>query len=297
MGKQKLLVLGSTGLLGRSLIKVLSEDFEVYGMAHKSADFNIDITDDNALIKVLKKVSPTIIINTVAIVDHSYCESNPAEAYMVNTRPITIINDYIKNSDCYFIQISTDHYYKNDLKKKHTERHPVVLTSEYSKTKFLAEQLTLLNSKSLVLRTNIVGFKRNFTQASFVDWVFDSLSNHKQITLFDDFYTSSIHTVQLAKILKKIISKRIPGILNIASSEVVSKKKFIEKFASKFELSLKNTLTGSCKNFKDSKKKGDSLGLDTSKAEKILGYPLPNLDEVIDSLFNEYLSRFDRRKK
>lgn len=295
--KQKLLILGSTGLLGQALVTVLSDDFNVFGVARKNADFNIDITDDKALAKTIKEVSPDIIINTVAIVNHSYCENNPAQAYMVNSRPVSVINSLIGNTDIYFIQISTDHYYKDDIKKQHNENDPIILPSEYSKTKYLAEQFALLNPKNLVLRTNVVGFRGDTAMPSFLEWVLESLKTDQQITLFNDFYTSSIHTMQLAEALKKLIPQRISGILNIASSEVASKKEFIEAFALKFGLSLKNTKIGTCKNFEDSEKRGDSLGLDISRAQNLLEYKLPNLEAVVESLLKEYLSKYNRSAK
>jgi hypothetical protein len=38
-------------------------------------------------------------------------------------------------------------------------------------------------------------------------------------------------------------------------------------------------------------KRNDSLGLDVSKAEKILAYKLPTLSEVINNLAIEYLNK------
>ena len=72
----------------------------------------------------------------------------------------------------------------------------------------------------------------------------------------------------------------------MASSEVFSKKEFIEKLANEFNFSLKNTHVGSVSSL--SSKRADSLGLDVSLAESILGYNLPTLNDVIFQLKKEY---------
>ena len=73
----------------------------------------------------------------------------------------------------------------------------------------------------------------------------------------------------------------------MASSEVSSKAKFIETLANEFGLSLQNTKKGSIMSLTTSKRP-ESLGLDVSKAENIVGYKFPDLMQVISQLKEEY---------
>ena len=67
----------------------------------------------------------------------------------------------------------------------------------------------------------------------------------------------------------------------------MTKKEFIESLAKTFGFSLENTNIGSV-SFLATSKRADSLGLDVSKAESLLGYRLPALSDVIAQLKKEY---------
>ena len=106
------------------------------------------------------------------------------------------------------------------------------------------------------------------------------------MTLFEDYYTSPISVKLFSKSLLDLIENEAEGLYNLASSEVSSKKQFIEKLAQVFNIELKNVTNGSVTELKS--KRANSLGLDVNKAETILGYKLPNLSEVIQQLKEEY---------
>ncbi len=283
----KVLVLGSTGLLGKSLIKNLTRaGFTVLGLARKNADINIDVTNKTDLISVLEKTNPDIIINAIAIVDNKLCEENPGLAYLVNTRVASILNEWTEGSSSYLIQISTDHFYSGGKNKKHTEEDKIVIVNEYARTKFLAEKLALVNANNLVIRTNIVGY-RGWAQPTFLEWALGAMSNNEQINLFNDYFTSSIHSEQLAKIIIDLIKIKPNGVVNISSRDVFSKEEFIVALSEKFAMKLNNPKSIG---ILDSgiAKRAESLGLDVSKVEKLLGYKMPSMQEVIDDLFLEH---------
>ncbi len=251
-------------MLGQELTRYLSNmGNDVVGVARKNADYNFDVSDDEKLLNCFEAEKPDVIINTVAIVNLNECESDKGKAYIVNSRPAGIISDYCLENDIYFIQISTDHYYYGDEDKKHLETDKISLLNEYARTKYLAEALTLNNPHSLVIRTNIVGF-RGGENDTFVEWALNSLKSQEEINVFEDYYTSSIDVHSFSRILYDLIEDKPSGIYNIASSDVSSKKDFIFSLAESFNL------------------------LNTDKVENAVGYKLPNLKEVTDSLKESY---------
>ena len=282
----KIIVLGSTGMLGQELTRYFSSlGNEVIGVARNNSDYNLDVSDDDNLLKCFETEKPDIIINTVAIVNLNNCELDKGRAYLVNSRPASIISDYCRENNVYFIQISTDHYYTGDDDKKHSETDEIHLLNEYARTKYLAEMLTLTNPNALVVRTNIVGF-RGWENDTFVEWALNSLKSQEAINVFEDYYTSSIDIYSFSRILGDLIKDKPFGIYNLSSSEVFSKKDFIFSLADGFNISSSN-----CSPSKiniDELKRATSLGLSTEKIENYLGYKLPTLKEVIDSLKEHY---------
>ncbi|MBO7081562.1 MAG: SDR family oxidoreductase [Neisseriaceae bacterium] len=286
----KILLLGSNGMLGQSINKVFSDKgINVITAAKRDADYCFDFTDDTLLEHCIDDANPDIIINTSAIVDLSFCENEPEKAYLVNARILGILANICKRKNIYLIHISTDHYYTQGKHIKHNENENVELVNEYARTKYLGEQLALTHQNTLVLRTNIIGF-RGSEKPTFIEWVIGELEKGSQFNLFTDFYTSSIHTTEFAKILVDVIAKHPTGIYNLASSEVSSKKDFI--------LSISHALFKKEPDYKEASvlsindpKRASSLGLDTSKIESLIGYTMPNLKETVDSIVIDYLDR------
>jgi len=284
----KILLLGATGLLGQALLKEIKlRNLDVVGVARSKADISLDISDDNALISLITKNKFTVIINACAITDFKWCESNKGLAYLINARPSAILTDLAREVNARYIFISTDGYYSGDKDFKHKEDEDVLLLNEYVRTKFCGEKFTLTNPESLVLRTNIVGFRAWPHQPTMVEWVIKSLKENAEMTLFDDYFTSSISVSQFSKALCDLIDKKPSGIINLASSQVSSKAQFIQALAGEFHFGLKSTKVGSVSSL-SGPGRAESLGLDITKAEKILGYHLPNLEEVIDQLKKDY---------
>ena len=65
----KVVILGSTGLLGQALVRFYKKNCVVICVARKNSDYNIDVTDDALLIRLIEEVRPDLLINCTAIVD------------------------------------------------------------------------------------------------------------------------------------------------------------------------------------------------------------------------------------
>lgn len=283
---KKICILGATGLLGKTLYnQYKKKGYIVVGCARKNTDVCFDISNDIKLTEFLNDYKFDIVINTVAIVNHDYCEKNPETAYMINARPSAILAQLSKVLNFKYVYISTDGYFTNNKNKKHDEQHAINLLNEYARTKYIGEQFTLTSKNSLVIRTNIVGFKQGDNQ-TFVEWAISTIKNKENLVLFNDYYTSSISVKLFSECLIDLINKQAVGLYNLASSEVSSKKEFIEQMAKIFELELTNTKIGTVDSL--TSKRANSLGLDVTKAETILQYKLPSLKEILIQLKEEY---------
>lgn len=288
----KIVVLGSTGMLGQAIVKeARSRKIKTYELSRRSKEYPLDLTNDRLLESTLKHIHPDIIINAAAIVNIDFCEQNPGLAYLTNARLVSKVINISHELNSYFVQISTDHFYTGDKNRKHKEIESITIVNEYARTKYAGETFALISNKTLVLRTNILGFRNTLDNPTFIEWVIRSLTNTLPMVLFSDYFISGIHVVQLASILFDVISKRPYGVLNLASRDVYSKKELIELLAQKLKLSLKNTKNGSV--FQNMNvMRAESLGLDNTKAESILGYHLPDLGEVVSSIIKEYTMKY-----
>lgn len=290
----RILILGSTGMLGQALCReARKRNLEVVGVARKESDICADICDGELLKEVILRVKPKVIINTVAITDLLLCEKDPGYAYIVNSRPAAIIAKICKELSAYYIHISTDHYFYGDEDQKHTENCKIFLVNEYARTKFAAEGFAMTYEQSLIVRTNIVGFRGIAEKPTFAEWVIQTLKSKSPMTLFNDFYTSSITVTDFSRILFDLLKIQPIGLLNVGSRDVVSKKEFIYRVAKKLGCFMEKSQTGSV-NSNSSLIRANSLGLDVSKVEFLLNYLMPTTDEVIEQLICDYQRRIDK---
>ena len=284
----RILVIGSTGMLGKCVMTEGKKiGLNVVGASRSMSDFNIDVRDEQALNYLFEKVRPDVVINAAAIVNLAFCEKNIFDAYMTNARSVSFLSCLCRKYQSYFIQISTDHYYTGDTRKKHKEEEEVILLNEYARTKYAGECFAAAYDNSLCIRTNIVGRRGKKGEPTFIEWLVDSLQSKRKITVFDDFYTSSMHTKQLVKVIFDFLLKRPTGIINVSSSDVFSKKVFIEKVATALGFHETEFIVGSVHSLAGVER-GNSLGLDVNQVEQYLGYSMPNLKAVVECIVNDY---------
>ena len=281
------LVIGATGLLGQSLMaEATKRGLKAIGLAKSGANIACDISDDAALLAALRDAAPDTVVNTAAIVDIGACEADPGRAYRVNARPASILAAAAVELGYRNVFISTDHYYVDSGDRRHDEMASVTLVNEYARSKYVGERLALMDPQVLVVRTNIVGHRRRQGAPAFAEWAIAALLARSPMTLFDDVFSSPIHVRHLSAALFDLLDAGASGVINVASSEVSSKKTFIEALGRKLGAFPDWAETGSGRGLKP--RRADSMGLDVSRAEGLLGYPLPGLAATIDVLAAEH---------
>ena len=92
MSKQKYLILGGNGLIGKNLAKVLRANEAEFAMTSRDPEgldnaIRCDILDEAALAEVFEKTQPDVVINATNLAGGvDFCEHNPdkSEAFHLN---------------------------------------------------------------------------------------------------------------------------------------------------------------------------------------------------------------------
>uniref|UniRef100_UPI004047AF76 dTDP-4-dehydrorhamnose reductase family protein n=1 Tax=Polynucleobacter sp. TaxID=2029855 RepID=UPI004047AF76 len=286
---EKVLILGSSGLLGCTLTPIIKNCYsEVITQSKNGAsDFKVDLSDCESAHKMLDEVKPSIIINLVGLTDVDLCERDPNFAYLVNVSVVENIVEWISSSDikCHLIHISTDHVY--DGSELHTEKH-VTLKNTYALTKYAGELAARL-TPSTILRTNFFGPSYCKNRISFTDWIYGALKDGIETKVYEDIFFSPISMSTLAELIKICINKKPIGVFNIGTHDGMSKADFAFHFSR--ELSITNhKLIRSLSNehgiLKACRPKG--MTMNVLKLEKSIGIDLPELRQEIKKIVREY---------
>ncbi|MBA4801471.1 MAG: sugar nucleotide-binding protein [Euryhalocaulis sp.] len=277
------LVLGGSGTLGRAIsAEIRQRGDSVVTAARRGADLPVDIRQTNWLSGALEAVKPDGIINSAAIVDLKACEADPELAHAVNAAPVGDLARWSRETGGALIQISTDHYFDGDGDAAHDEDAPVTLLNEYARSKFAGEEYALEAPGALVVRTNVTGHNPGRETPTFADWAAASIRERRRLTLFEDFFTSTIDAESLAAAVLDLHAAGASGVLNVASSDVSSKWEFVHDLAAAMGIVLDWAERGTARGM--TPPRALSLGLDVRRAEAILGRPLPDLLEVCAAL-------------
>jgi dTDP-4-dehydrorhamnose reductase len=279
----KCLVLGATGMLGQALVaEAHRRQIDTVGAGRSGPDVGLDIRDEAALRDAVVQARPTVVINSAALVGLAECESRPDVAYAVNARSVGVLVELCRERSARLVHVSTDHYFSGDGRAKHDEHAPVRLVNEYARTKLAGEAFALTRSDSLVVRTNITGFRGHADAPTFAEWAIAAIEAGERMTLFDDFHTSTMAAGDCAVALFDLIEIGASGLLNVASSQVSSKREFVEGLAAGLRRPLNDPIPGSVLGLRP--RRAESLGLDVARAEQLLERPLPDLRASVETL-------------
>lgn len=290
----KTLLLGSTGLLGQAVAReARRRGFELCEAARRGAPTQMDMADEAALRALLDAEKPDLVVNCAALVDIGLCERDPALAWRVNARPLAFLAEWSNASSGKLIHVSTDHYFTTGDATAHDEKAPVSFVNEYARSKFAGEAFALTAENALVLRTSIVGI-RGWEQPTFAEWAIDAVENDRPVALFNDAWSSSIDVTAFARAAFDMAEADASGLYNLAACEVYTKEQFVREIALQCGVRLSAATAGSVRAL--STPRAHCLGLDSRRAEAVLGYGLPTLAGVAASVLQQYRSSAIQRE-
>jgi GDP-4-dehydro-6-deoxy-D-mannose reductase len=139
---EKILITGSTGFIGTTLIKKLKLNFKIIGISNKKKIKNDHIKKDITKISI-KDIPRDIvtIIHLAAITDVSYCDLHPEKCFKTNVVGTEKILRIARDIGAKVIFISTSHVYGKPQSNPTKEEHATKPNSMYSISKIMGEEL------------------------------------------------------------------------------------------------------------------------------------------------------------
>ena len=292
----KVVVTGSNGLLGQSLINLLLKEKDVYKVIGFSRgenrsgrdDFSyvsIDITNEKNLKEILLEIEPNFIINTAAMTQVDDCEVDKQACDLLNVSVVEWLAEISDNINAHLIHLSTDFIF-DGIKGNYKETDVPNPLSYYGLSKLKSEEV-LINSKIdyTILRTILVfGKVYDMSRSNIVLWVKSMLEKGKEITIVNDQYRSPTYVEDLALACKITLDKKARGIYNISSNELLSVYEIVQQIADVFLLDKKLIKPISTSTLNQTALRPAKTGFDLSKTNRVL--------EIYPESFKESLQRF-----
>ncbi len=226
----KILVLGSTGVIGTALETVCRRrNIEYVGLSHS----DVEITDSDSVKSQIEKHRPDAVINAVVYMGINPCEENPDKAFAVNATAVLNLSKICEERGITLVQPSSHAVFDGRKDGYYTEDDHPVVTSVYSGSKFLSERFAadMCRKHYIVRFPTIFGVRRNNTPG-FVDKMMERMLKGLPLKVADDKIDSPTYSLDAAEAVISLMLEGKPyGLYHIANSGRVSYYDFIVRLA------------------------------------------------------------------
>ena len=241
-------VLGSGGLLGHMLIRVLSDSHDVYGTTRETASNSsplarflspdkwiggVDAENLRSIKNVFEQNQFDVVINCIGLIKQRGDEVDDRLMMSVNGEFPHQLAEFVNQNGARVIQISTDCVFSGS-KGNYVETDTPDPVDVYGRSKLVGE---LNDSTNLTLRTSHIGRELS-VKKSLVEWLLSQRNG--QVSGFSGAIYSGLTTTELAKIIRNLLlsASRPTGMFHV-SSEAISKLEIIDQLNELLELKIK----------------------------------------------------------
>ena len=227
----KILILGSTGLLGSTLLKYFSQqnNFKCFGIIRKNLDkkklkdikniklYKINYINENSIRKIFGKIKPDLIINCIGVVKQLIDNNKTSEIIKINSfLPHYLAEIANTQKNIRFIHFSTDCVFSG-AKGNYLATDLPDAQDIYGQSKLIGE-LTNENTNAITLRTSIIGHELQ-TKYSILNWFLDQ---KKFVKGYKNAIFSGLTALEIAKVLHKFIipKKNLRGLYHLSGNSI-----------------------------------------------------------------------------
>jgi dTDP-4-dehydrorhamnose reductase len=285
--KTRVVVTGSSGLLGRSLMNVLKSDCEVVGIdkhvpeGHK--DLTVDITEKEQTLKSIVTTAPSVVVHTAAETDVDRCETERDLAQRINVGGTANIAAGCARVGAKLILISTDYVF-DGRKGNYAETDEPNPISYYGLTKLEAERIVAsASSDSLTIRSSVL-YGWHPSKLNFATWILKGLHERQTLKVVNDHINSPTFADNLAEAIRKAIEQDSQGVLHAAGSERITRFDFARRIARQFDLDEHLLAPVKMTDLNWIARRPRDSSLSVGKAEKELGVELFGVDRGLDEM-------------
>lgn len=298
MIRKKVLITGIKSLLGRYIVQVLTNRYELFGTVHKKNTisyvlpdekiFPLQIQNKKEAIALVNLIKPDYVIHLAALSNIDYCQKHPMEAREINVQGT---KNLLEATDIHthFIFSSSNAVFsgKNAPYSETAEPHPL---NVYGETKKIASKIVLNSKKrATVMRfTSMFGWPPEAARENDVTHYLKQLKKRNVLYLVNDRYFNPIYAKDAAKAILQVLIQGQTGIFHIGGQDRVTRflfvKRIVEVFASKSRVSLK---TVSSNFFPKIAPRPYDATLQTKKMEHVLKIKPASLLESLQRMSSE----------
>lgn len=281
----KILILGANGLIGSTMYRILSSEkkMKVFGTIredslrfrfanelHSNLISGVDLLNIDALVNLLHKFRPDVIINCAGVTKHLPNSSHPLVALPINALMPHRVAALCELIGARFIHVSTDCVFLGNKGNYQESEYPDA-RDVYGQSKALGE---VVEGSSLTIRTSTIGHELSGSHG-LLNWFLDQKDVCRG---YRNAVFSGLPTVVLAHVFRDFILPNglLRGLLHV-SARPIDKFKLLQLIAEAY---------GKVIDIQPDDSVEINRSLDGSLFSKATGFTAPEWPELIEIMFN-----------
>ena len=227
--RNKVLVLGSTGLIGHQVFNYLQSTakYDLHDFAYKKklreGSMILDARDEERFFNAIKDISPNFIVNCIGILINA-ARDNLENAIFLNAYMPHRLARLADSLDAKLIHISTDCVFSGDKGTAYLEGDFKDGSDNYSKTKGLGE---IISKNHLTLRTSVVGPELKNNGEELFHWF---MNQSGTISGYTKSIWSGVTTIELARAVECSMRRDITGLHHVTNNSSINKYDLLNLF-------------------------------------------------------------------
>lgn len=211
----RVLVIGSTGLLGR----VLMEEWDMDSVTGVGAE-HLDICNDSQLSQLFRNVRPDWTVLAAAYTDVDGCELNGEQAFRVNCFAAANVAREVARSSSKLLFVSTDYVFDGRKNSPYETDDPVNPMSVYGQSKAEAERLIReILPECCIVRT---AWLFGTTGRCFPNTILKLAETQKSLKVVHDQVGTPTFNRDLARAIIQLVRANARGTVHLTNSDPCS---------------------------------------------------------------------------
>jgi dTDP-4-dehydrorhamnose reductase len=208
MFKKKIILIGSSGSLGKQIISTLLSKKRYALKKVSRKDFNY-IKNFKKLEKVIHNFKPNFVINCAALAGMLICKNKVNTAFETNFAFPAKLADLINKKNIKLIHFSTECVFEGKKKNKiYSEKDFPKPLSIYGTSKYLGEIAIGNKKNTLIIRLPLLYGPTHHNNKQIVGRLLENLKCNKKINVAKDVFSTPVFSPHVSEFIHFIISNK-----------------------------------------------------------------------------------------